>query len=273
MTFKELINLKRVDFAVCVAPNIYDQNVNLMSGYPSQNFSFSPAASASLQPVSTSDSRLLDAAETLVTLQSRGGSSGASDKSSAGRSVYLTPHKVMAPQPPTSSSTASSTVMGPPPAPPPTQNNVTFVLINQNPPGQNLMRPPIDPPPRRGRGRGRGRGASGSVSLESGSSRGRGRGRGRGASSRGQHAVQAAAVINSVENEVDHGASEDIEMMDGDLGIVKEEVKEETFMVGDMELKDSIFDEILNKKKLELLMDPEVLSIFAKSSFPVQGKK
>ena len=81
----------------------------------------------------------------------------------------------MAPQPPTSS---GQTSMGPPPPPPPAaSNNVTFVLINQSPSQTNLMRPPVEPPPRRGRGRGRGRGGSTSPS-ESGRGRGRGRGRG-----------------------------------------------------------------------------------------------
>ena len=105
------------------------------------------------------------------------------------RSVYLTPHQQesykMAPQPPTSS---GQTSMGPPPPPPPatTSNNVTFVLINQTPSQTNLMRPPIEPPPRRGRGRGRGRGGGGSGGgstspSESSGGRGRGRGRGRGA--------------------------------------------------------------------------------------------
>lgn len=236
-----------------------------MSGYSRSDFSFSSA----IQPVSTSDSRLLDAAETLVTLQSRGGSSASSgpgnEKSSSGRSIYLTPHsghKVMPPQPPTSSAT-SSTVMGPPPVPPPSQNNVTFVLINQSPSQQNLMRPPVDPPPRRGRGRGRGRGSSSSSNMESGNTRGRGRGRGRGASSRGGHHTPTIPAPVNVEHEVDHGSSDDIEMIDADMALTKEEVKEETFMVGDMELKDSIFDDILNKKKSELLMDPEILSIFA----------
>ena len=91
----------------------------------------------------------------------------------------------MAPQPPTSS---GQTSMGPPPPPPPatTSNNVTFVLINQTPSQTNLMRPPIEPPPRRGRGRGRGRGGGGSGGgstspSESSGGRGRGRGRGRGA--------------------------------------------------------------------------------------------
>ena len=99
-----------------------------MSGsLPNSNYNFN----AGQPPVasSTSDSRLLDAAETLVTLQSRGagGSSEASQSKNTNfeskRAVYL-PYK-MSPQPPT-----SSNAMGPPPPPPP--NNVTFVLINQN---------------------------------------------------------------------------------------------------------------------------------------------
>jgi len=46
-----------------------------------------------------------------------------------------------------------------------------------------------------------------------------------------------------------------------------------TFMVGQLELKDSIFDDLLNKKKLELLMDPEVMSIFANHQKMVRGNQ
>ena len=40
-----------------------------------------------------------------------------------------------------------------------------------------------------------------------------------------------------------------------------------------LELKDSIFDDLLNKKKLELLMDPEVMSIFANHQKMVRGNQ
>ena len=55
-------------------------------------------------------------------------------------------------------------------------------------------------------------------------------------------------------------SQDDVEM--NEVGEVKEIVKEDTtFMVGNLELKDTIFDDILNKKKLELLMDPEIVSV------------
>ena len=106
-----------------------------MSGPPS-NSDYSFASGGPQAPHSaTSDSRLLDAAETLVTLQSRGGSRGRSAEEAKSRSVYLTPQPQsykMPPQPPTSSGT-NPTSMGPPPPPPPSSNNVTFVLIDQCP--------------------------------------------------------------------------------------------------------------------------------------------
>lgn len=205
----------------------------------------------------SADSRLLDAAETLVTLQSvssrgqgvrtRGGSLNSGGEKS--RAVYLTPHSTlprsdrMAPQPPISATTSA---MGPPP--PPAQSGVTYVVINQS--SNSSMKPPSEPVPKRGRGRGRGRGSSTCAEP-----RGRGRGRGRGAASRAS--IPPPPVINDALEEQD-----DIEMTDSELG--KEMPKEDTtFMVGNFELKDSIFDDLLNRKKLELIMDPEVMSIFA----------
>ena len=204
------------------------------------------------QPLATSDSRLLDAAETLVTLHSRGhaGSRSASRsvQETKAKTVYLAPHQSsykMAPQPPT----ASANSMGPPPPPGPASNNVTFLLINQNQ-SSNLMKPPMDPPPRRGRGRGRGRGSSVS-SGESG--RGRGRGRGRGAN-------KPPPPTPVKWNEEMETSQDEAEL--NEVAEPKDAVKEDTtFMVGNMELKDTIFDDILNKKKLELLMDPEIVSV------------
>ena len=207
------------------------------------------------QPLPTSDSRLLDAAETLVTLHSRGAGSRsrsvAAQESSKAKTVYLAPHQQeeaykMAPQPPTSANS-----MGPPPPPGPASNNVTFLLINQNSTSSNLMKPPMDPPPRRGRGRGRGRGSS----VSSGeSSRGRGGGRGRGA-----HKPPPTPPPVKWNEEME--TSQDEADMN-DVGEMKDVPKEDTtFMVGNLELKDSIFDDILNKKKLELLMDPEIVSV------------
>ena len=58
--------------------------------------------------------------------------------------------------------------------------------------------------------------------------------------------------------------SDDIDMSDASADVKDVVLKEETFMVGDMELKDSIFDDVLNKKKMELMMDPEIIALFSK---------
>lgn len=231
-------------------------------------------------PPTSADSRLLDAAETLVTLQSvssrgqgirtRGGNSNQGIEKS--RAVYLPPHSSsplprssrMPPQPPIS---ATASTMGPPPPPGPPQSGVTYVVINQS--TSNLMKPPTDPPPKRGRGRGRGRGSSSSSE----SSRGRGRGRGRGAASARTAAPPASPIsINndSIEETTQDG---DIEMTDTEMGKEMLPKEDTTFMVGQLELKDSIFDDLLNKKKLELLMDPEVMSIFANHQKMVRGNQ
>ena len=60
------------------------------------------------------------------------------------------------------------------------------------------------------------------------------------------------------------GPSQDVVDIIETTNDIQVPVKEETFMVGDMELKDSIFNEILNKKKLELMTDPEIISLFSK---------
>jgi hypothetical protein len=226
----------------------------------------------------TSDSRLLDAAETLVTLQSVSARSGSrrSETASKSRAVYLTPHQQtgykMSPQPPTSlvsSGGPSPTSMGPPPPP---NSNVTFVLIDQiqSPPSPptTLMRPPTELPPRRGRGRGRGRGSAVSEPRGGGGG-GRGRGRGRGGSKSPVSSVQQSEV----EIEADLNISqEDAEM--NEAGEIKEAPKEDaTFMVGNLELKESIFDNVLNKRKLELMMDPEVLAILSGQQKQLKSSK
>ena len=88
----------------------------------------------------------------------------------------------------------------------------------------------------------------------------------------------------------------DVEMTDTELGKEMLPKEDTTFMVGQLgntkseffsfllvlyfvyistylELKDSIFDDLLNKKKLELLMDPEVMSIFANHQKMVRGNQ
>ncbi len=57
-------------------------------------------------------------------------------------------------------------------------------------------------------------------------------------------------------------AGEDSEMPAADENISKE-IPETTFQVGDMTVKDSIFDDILSKHKLELMTDPDVLALLA----------
>ena len=66
------------------------------------------------------------------------------------------------------------------------------------------------------------------------------------------------------------GPSQDVVDMIETTNDIQVPVKEETFMVGDMELKDSIFNEILNKKKLELMTDPEIISLFSKHQKTLQ---
>lgn len=120
------------------------------------------------------------------------------------------------------------------------------------------MRPPVEPPPRRGRGRGRGRGGS--------EGRGRGRGRGRGARVQVPVAIPEHTDLDS--------SQEDVEMLDNNAEENREKVvKDETFMVGEHELKDSVFNDILNKKKLELMMDPEVVALFSKHQRSMKTKK
>ena len=63
---------------------------------------------------------------------------------------------------------------------------------------------------------------------------------------------------------------DDVEMIEP-ISDVQVPVKEETFMVGDMELRDSIFNDILNKKKLELMMDPEIIALFSKHQKTLQN--
>ena len=109
-------------------------------------------------------------------------------------------------------------------------------------------------------------------------SRGRGRGRGRGAAASRAAIPPPSPIINdALEAEqvnivcflktiifmFKNCFQDDIEMMDSDMGKESLPKEDTTFMVGNLELKDSIFDDLLNRKKLELLMDPELMSLFA----------
>ena len=62
---------------------------------------------------------------------------------------------------------------------------------------------------------------------------------------------------------LDETTQDDVEMTETEIGKETMPKEDTTFMVGNLELKDSIFDDLLNRKKLELMMDPEVMSLFA----------
>lgn len=105
------------------------------------------------------------------------------------------------------------------------------------------------------------------------SNRGRGRGRGRGTATRG--ACSNQLVSSSASQFQDQDLDPDDDPL-GEIDANKEAIMKEdtTFMVGNhLELKDSIFDEILNRKKIELLTDPEIMNLFAKQHQKMIKKK
>lgn len=293
---------------------------------------------------SSADSRLLDAAQTLVTLQQTSGASptghghqhqqrrqqqqqqhqqqlvhvnkrGINDlfrddfgPVSLTSRAPSTPGSRMPPTPvPPTSSSGTLQPMGPPPPPPSSSgNNVTtrYVVLQttsqstssrgsvmsdsiqqsrilQAHSDQGTMQPPSQPPPsRRGRGSKRGTVTSHSVSTVVGppsapspSGRGRGRGRGRGSKSSAQ--TGAATVQSTVVNPMNMFESddpEDAEMMEGGEGLTSQAEEEEkrrrkngtTFQVGSLAVRNDIFDELLNERKLELLLDPEIMAVLEK---------
>lgn len=145
-------------------------------------------------------------------------------------------------------SLSSPRLMGPPPTPP---------RFEGTSPSAEMMRPPPNPPPSR-RARGRGRGSS---SAERGSGgRGRGRGRGRG-----------AKVNNSTPPivEMAEPTGENGDTSEGAYSLQASSVevpKDDTFQVGDMTVKNSLLDELLNARKIELFHDPDIQALIRAAS-------
>lgn len=282
------------------------------------------ARGSSTEPTVTSaDSRLLDAAQTLVTLQQ---TSGASSSGQQRRTSHQLVHvhkrggdlyrddlsgpvsltvsgghlRMPPPAPPTGGSVSTIQPMGPPPPPSnvttryvvlqaanPNQTSRASVLpdnvqnqsrIHQAHSDQGAMKPPSQPPPsRRGRGK-RGGGAvppmspmSGTPPSPSPSGRGRGRGRGRGSKAGGAPSGHVAPASTVATSSLDCDDQDDAEMNDGE-GLTSQAEEEEkrrrkngtTFQVGNLAVRNDIFDELLNERKLELLLDPEVMAILEK---------
>ena len=62
------------------------------------------------------------------------------------------------------------------------------------------------------------------------------------------------------------------EYMNGDDGkSIPNDIADSTFMVGNLKVKNSIFDDLLNERKLELFNDPEVMALL--SSVMQQSKQ
>ena len=53
------------------------------------------------------------------------------------------------------------------------------------------------------------------------------------------------------------------EYMNGDDSTVANDTAESTFMVGNLKVKNSMFDDLLNERKIELFSDPEVMSLLS----------
>ena len=53
------------------------------------------------------------------------------------------------------------------------------------------------------------------------------------------------------------------EYMNGDDTTVANDTAESTFMVGNLKVKNSMFDDLLNERKMELFSDPEVMSLLS----------
>ena len=61
------------------------------------------------------------------------------------------------------------------------------------------------------------------------------------------------------------------ELINGDDGASSNDKADSTFMVGNLKVKNSIFDDLLNERKLELFNDPEVMALL--SSVMQQSKQ
>ena len=53
------------------------------------------------------------------------------------------------------------------------------------------------------------------------------------------------------------------EYMNGDESAAANDAAESTFMVGNLKVKNSMFDDLLNERKIELFSDPEVMSLLS----------
>jgi len=53
------------------------------------------------------------------------------------------------------------------------------------------------------------------------------------------------------------------EYMNGDDSTAANDTTESTFTVGDLKVKNSIFDDLLNERKIELFSDPEVMALLS----------
>ena len=51
--------------------------------------------------------------------------------------------------------------------------------------------------------------------------------------------------------------------MNGDDSALANDTTESTFMVGNLKVKNSIFDDLLNERKIELFNDPEVMALLS----------
>ena len=63
------------------------------------------------------------------------------------------------------------------------------------------------------------------------------------------------------------------ESINGDDTNLLKRNSEETFSIGGLNVKNSVFDDLLNERKLELLNDPEVMSLLATVMQQSQNKK
>ncbi len=162
---------------------------------------------------------------------------------------------------------------------------------NSKSPASEMMRPPPAPPPssnRRGRGGG-GRGSRGGAVASS--PRGRGRGRGRGKSGPGPPAFpqpsSATAACSSSPSPATGTAAVTVVTAAvapaaAEIGHQPEENGEEatkqpspvdvqmsrtaySFQLGEIQVQNSLFDKLLNRRKLELLEDPDIRQLLAAS--------
>ena len=141
-----------------------------------------------------------------------------------------------------------------------------------------MMKPPPPPPTtasKRGRGGGRGRGGTGGGG--GGGGRGRGRGRGRGSSTAsgggaasasgntvpkpGEHLATAVSPGPSNPAAADDSSEDGAGSVAAATPVSEDAAKNDTFAVGDLAVRNSLFDDLLNRRKLDLLGDPEIQAL------------